>query len=156
MKIFKNQEKPKKKSLKDFKPLIDLISKKEKPKKKIIKTYKYIKSDGEFIFNLGDKVICRSNDCNPLLVGHIIEFWDNEGSWDNPIPQIKDIDGKVWGVMGIIRPYSKPLFDLLSKMKPLEQWNHFIPKKYQYTKKEISKKESFYKKNLKNLDKIFK
>jgi hypothetical protein len=41
-------------------------------------------------------------------------------------------------------------------MKPLEQWNHFIPKKYQYTKKEISKKESFYKKNLKNLDKIFK
>ena len=54
MKIFKNKEKPKKKSLKDFKPLIDLISKEEKPKKKIIKTYKYIKSDGEFIFNLGD------------------------------------------------------------------------------------------------------
>ena len=152
MKLFNFLRKKKKKSVKDFKPLIDVMSnKKIVHKNKTIKSYK---TNG-YTFSLGDKVISSSNECNPLLVGVIVEFYNNHGKWSNCVPQIKDKDGVIWGSMGILRPYSKDLFDKISKMKPLEQWNYFVPKKYRYNKKDMTKKEVLYNKKMKNLNKIF-
>jgi len=99
------------------------------------------------MFNLGDKVICRSNECDPLMVGNIVEFWDNNGKWTNCIPQV-EVDGKVWGVIGHIKPYSKKLMEILEPMRALEQWNYLLPSNvkniYSYTQEEMSKKEQKY------------
>ena len=88
-----------------------------------------IERDG-YTFKLGDKVICRSNEPNPLVIGEIVEFWDNDGKWTNCIPYIKDENGKLWGCMGIIRPYSEKLMTELKHLRPLEQWNYFVDEPY--------------------------
>jgi hypothetical protein len=114
------------------------------------KSYNYKRMDGEYTLHLGDKVICRSNEADPLMVGNIVEFWDNEGKWgDSCIPQVRDInDGKIWGVMGVIRPYSDKLMEDLKDLKPLEQWNYFIPdehKDFRYDEETMKRKEESYK-----------
>ena len=98
-------------------------------------------------YKLGDKVICRSNECDPLLIGTLVEFWDNGGKWSDCIPQVKDENGKVWGHMGIIKPYSDELLEILKPMRPLEQWNHLLDdnvKEYSYTEEQMIKKEKQY------------
>lgn len=101
------------------------------------------------MFKLGDKVICRSNECDPLLIGTIVEFWDNEGKWINCIPQVKDEDGNVWGVMGHIKHYSDELMKILEPMRMLEQWNYLIPdnlkEMYSYSEEQMGRKEKQYK-----------
>jgi hypothetical protein len=109
-------------------------------------------------YNLGDKVICRSNECDPLTVGTIIEFWDNEGKWSSCIPQVKDEDGKVWGIMGTIVHYTDELHEILKPMRPLEQWNYLLPdnvkEMYSYTEEEMDRKEEKYKKLQKNKESL--
>lgn len=104
-------------------------------------------------YKLGDKVICRSNECDPLLIGTLVEFWDNDGKWDTCIPQIKDEDGKVWGSMGILKPYSDELIEELKPMRPLEQWNYLlddnVKEYYSYTEEQMKKKEEAYEKRKK-------
>ena len=99
-------------------------------------------------YKLGDKVICRSNECDPLTIGVIVEFWDNGGKWGNPIPQVKDENGDIWGIMGALRPYSEELMTTLEPMRPLEQWNYLLPdnvkEMYSYTEEEMVKKEKQY------------
>lgn len=153
--FFKKSNK-KKKNIEDYQPLIDLIQpKKEEPVTyKELNQYHYKRFDGDYIFKIGDKVICRSNEPDPLIVGEIESFWDNQGKWSEPIPYIKDENGKSWGIMGIIRPYSDKLCDKLIKMKPLEQWNYFVPKEYKYTEEEMVKKETAYQKRKEFLNKI--
>lgn len=101
-------------------------------------------------YKLGDKVICRSNECDPLLIGTLVEFWDNDGKWSTCIPQVKDEDGKVWGHMGIIKPYSDELFGVLQPMRPLEQWNYLlddnVKEMYSFTEEEMDRKEKAYEK----------
>jgi hypothetical protein len=147
----------KKKKTKDFKDLLDLMSPKEDVKEtyKEITEYHYKRTDGEFLFKIGDKVICRSNEADPLLIGEIVSFWDNEGRWTDPIPYVKDSNDNLFGVMGIIRPYSEELLKKLNKMKPLEQWNYFVPQEYQYSKEEMLRKEDLYRKRKEFLDKNF-
>lgn len=122
-----------------------LFSKKEKEEiKEPIKLYEPKEScelDGT-VYHLGDRVICRSNEYEPLLVGELVEFWDNEGKWTNCIPQVKaDGSGQVYGVMGIIRPYSEELIGTLIRMNPLEQWNHFVDEPYKYSEEQIERKK---------------
>ena len=99
-------------------------------------------------YKLGDKVICRSNECDPLMVGTIVEFWNNDSKWANCIPQV-EVEGKVWGVMGHIKPYSEELMEILEPMKALEQWNYLIPdhlkKMYSYSEDDMVRKEKQYK-----------
>ncbi len=157
MKFFNFFKKNKKKSIKDFKPLIDVMSNKKKVEEnKKVKSYK----KGGIIFNLGDKVIARSNECNPLTVGVIVEFWNNDGRLSNCIPQIKDeLDGKIKSHMGQLKPYSDELFKVLKPMRPLEQWNYLLPndikKTHSYSEKEMNKKEDLYNKKIKFLKNNF-
>jgi hypothetical protein len=104
------------------------------------------------LFKIGDKVICRSNEPYPIIIGKIIEFWDNEGKWPRPVPVVRNNrNGKKFNVHGIIKPYSEGLLDTLKNLKPLEQWNYLAPKEAQYTQEEILKKEEFFKKREKIL-----
>lgn len=140
--FFKKKEK--KVSVKDkieeYKKLLNLY-KKRKVKKKIFHKSYIIDN---ITYKLGDKIIGRSNECSPLLIGHIVEFWDNHNRWYNCIPQIKDNNNKVWGLNGIIRPYSEKLMNTLNKMKPLEQWNYFVPNEVKYSKEDMVIKQKRY------------
>lgn len=92
-------------------------------------------------FKVGDKVICRSNEPHPLLVGKIIEFWDNNGKWGRAVPRVKDTrNGRVWNANGVVKPYSEDLMSSLRHLKPLEQWNFLVPEEARYTEAEIKKK----------------
>lgn len=105
-------------------------------------------------FKVGDKVICRSNEPYPLMVGKIIEFWDNQGKWEQTIPVVRNNrTGKKFNVHGIVRPYSQELMDTLRTMKPLEQWNYFVPEEVRYTEEEIKRKEESFEKRKKFLPK---
>jgi len=124
--------------------LSNTIKPEEKPKiKKRIK----FKKDGWY-FKIGTRVICRSNECDPLMVGKIVEFWDNNGKFrDNPVPHVKcEITGEIYGVLGIIRPYTDELYEILKPMKPLEQWNYFVDDIHKYTEKDMERKEKIYEK----------
>jgi hypothetical protein len=100
-----------------------------------------------YLHKLGDKVVCRSNEPTPILVGEIVEFWDNNGKWDSCIPQIKDKNGEIWGVMGIIKPYTDELLETLLPMRALEQWNYLLDdnvKEHSYSEVDMEKKEKQY------------
>lgn len=155
---FFKRKKNKVNKITDFQPLLDVISKREKEKVeyKELTEYSYKRIDGEYTFKLGDKVICRSNEADPLMVGELVSLWDNEGKWTNPIPYVKDEQGELWGVMGVMRPYSDELYEELSKLKPLEQWNYFMPDEYKYSEETMNQKEEFYQKRKKALESVFK
>lgn len=108
----------------------------------VIETYE---TDG-VTYTLGDRVICRSNEPDPLLIGEIVEFWDNDGKWSDCIPQVRsESDGLIYGIMGIIKPYSEGLMNELSGLRPLEQWNYFVDEPYKYSEEDIIRKEKSYK-----------
>lgn len=142
--------KKKKKSVKntddtDVKSLISLINKQEDndKKSKKIETYEY---DGH-TYKVGDKVICRSNEPHPFWYGKIVEFWDNNGKWSTAVPRVRNLKtGKIWGVNGIIKPFSKELVEKLKTMKPLEQWNYLAPEEARFTESEMKIKEENFKK----------
>jgi hypothetical protein len=71
-------------------------------------------------YPIGSKVICRSNEDEPLMIGEII-------AWDGPfydIPIVKDEKtDKEFFVMGVIRHYDLNLLKVLNKLTSAEQWN---------------------------------
>lgn len=106
------------------------------------------------VLKIGDKVICRSNEPYPIMVGKIVEFWDNEGKWENVVPVVRNNrNGKKFNVHGVVRPYSHELMDILRPMKPLEQWNYFVPEDVRYTEEEMKRKEEAFEKREKSLPK---
>lgn len=70
-------------------------------------------------FNIGDRVIVRSNENEPLVQGVITDYMHG-----HPIIRV---DGQPMLVMSHIRPYSRDLWHFLQKMKPIEQWNYLVP-----------------------------
>lgn len=109
--------------------------------------------DGQ-TYKIGDKVICRSNEPHPLWVGKIVEFWDNKGKWETAVPRVRNVrTGKIWGVNGVIKPYSEELMNTLRNLKPLEQWNYLVPEEARYSEEQIQRKEEFFKKREKILSK---
>ena len=91
-------------------------------------------NDGELI-KIGSRVIVRSNEPDPLMIGTVIEFYDNEGKWRtkgvNPwghsIVNVEDeATGKIFGCMGVIRLYNEQLLEELKDLKPIEQWNYLV------------------------------
>lgn len=124
---------------------------KNKTTKKEFKKIESYEIDGH-LFKLGDKVICRTNEPYPLIIGKIIEFWDKEGRLEKAVPVIRNnSNGKKFNVHGIVKPFSKELLETLKSMKPLEQWNYFVPEEVRYTEEEMLKKEESFKKREKFL-----
>jgi hypothetical protein len=114
--------------------------------KKKYKTKESSEIDGH-LFKIGDKVICRTNEPYPLIVGKIVEFWDNKGKWDKVVPVVRNSrTGKKFNVHGIIKPYTNELMDTLKPMRPLEQWNYFVPEEVRYTEEEMKLKEENFQK----------
>jgi hypothetical protein len=125
--------------------ILDKKNNKTPKKKKFVSKTSY--EIGGITYKVGDKVICRSNEPHPLWVGKIVEFWDNEGKWETATPRVRNIrTGKIWGVNGVIKPYSEELMKTLRGLKPLEQWNSLVPEEARYTEDEIKRKEELFKK----------
>jgi len=145
--------KKKKDNLEDVKPLINLIKKDKESKLKKHRKLNNYQYQGH-TYNIGDKVICRSNEPHPFWVGKIVEFWDNEGKWSTAVPRVRNLKtGKVWSVLGVIKPVSKELIEKLKTMKPLEQWNYLAPEEARYTESEMKIKEENFSKRFKLTEK---
>ena len=81
---------------------------------------------------IGDRVIVRSNEDAPLMIGEYIG--DQEFGQGSKLPLIKsESDGKTYFVGGIVRKYSEELMGKLSSMDPKEQWNYLC---YPHMRKE--------------------
>jgi hypothetical protein len=70
---------------------------------------------------IGKKVIVRSNENEPYFVGEFAGFTNFSRS-NSLIPVVKDENGKEWGAMGVIVPYSVQMAEVLDKMTPSQQW----------------------------------
>lgn len=71
-------------------------------------------------FNMGDKVIVRSNEWDePLKIG----IYNGQHAKHKTVPII-DINGEMFTCMGVVVPYSEELLTNLSQMSTKEQWNH--------------------------------
>jgi hypothetical protein len=144
-KVDKREER--KQAYKDAVDRLQTIVEEVKQKKKSINVGYIAPDEWEIdgvLYKVGDKVICRSNEPEPLLIGKIDYFWDNYGKWTNCIPHIKDNEGNVYGVMGIMKPYTDELLEEIKDLRPLEQWNYFVEDPWKYSEEEMLKKEEKY------------
>ncbi len=74
--------------------------------------------------DIGDKVIVRSNEDDPLLIGHITSFTDFGNPKNDLCPIVEDEETKEEFIcMGIVKPYSEGLLKELEPLTPKEQWN---------------------------------
>jgi hypothetical protein len=81
----------------------------------------------------GDRVIVRSNEPEPLMLGEYLgdQTFGKSGSL---IPIVRsEKDGKDYMAMGIIKKFSEELMDKLEGMDPKEQWNFLC---HPWTRKE--------------------
>ena len=90
----------------------------------------YTRKKRENPFNIGDRVICRSNQDDPLLIGTISYFEDFDNPKNDDFPVVKcEKCGKEYICMSIVKPYSDELLQELNKMSYKEQWN-YLAKNY--------------------------
>jgi len=64
-------------------------------------------------------VMCRSNEDEPMLTGHVIRY---EHCGATALPVIKDYDGKEWVVMGIVMEHTNERMRFFERLEPKEQW----------------------------------
>jgi hypothetical protein len=152
-KFFNNRKRPKN--------TIEKFEKALRPDKGISVVYEEITEHTikGVVYKLGDRVLCRSNECDPLMIATIVEWWDNNGKWTDPIPQVKDeLDGKVWTHMGTIVHHTDELEAILKPMRPLEQWNYLLPDNvkglYSYSEEDMDRKEKQYENIQRNKEKL--
>lgn len=89
--------------------------------------YNITNKDGDLI-STGDKVICRGNEPDPLIIGKVIGFCIlGKNKTSAPVVVIeRNYDKKEFMILGITKPFSKNLLETLYPMKTLEQWNYLI------------------------------
>ena len=80
----------------------------------------YPLSDKEWI---GTKVMCRSNEDMPLLVGTFKGF-DMFPNFSAAL--VEDENGREWVVMGEIWPYDEDIYQILSKLSPEKQYDFMV------------------------------
>ena len=74
----------------------------------------------EWGFTFGHtKVISRSNEDEPFMVGKLVRFEDMMGG--SSIPIVKR-EGKEWGCMGVVIPWTQEVADFLTFLEPKKQW----------------------------------
>ena len=71
---------------------------------------------------LGSRVMVRTNEPEPLMIGKVVKFEDMGHS--TLIHVIQDeATGEKFLCCGVILPYNKGLEDYLNTLDPKEQWN---------------------------------
>jgi hypothetical protein len=72
----------------------------------------------------GSRVVCRSNEDEPLMIG-TLEKWEKLAERSpNKLPFVRDeATGELMIVMGVIRLYDEKLIKALNKLTYAEQWN---------------------------------
>jgi hypothetical protein len=68
---------------------------------------------------VGKKVLCRSNESEPLWAGELIGWEHTHSSY---LPMVKNAQGEIFVCMGIVLPYSDEMLEVLSKKTPKEQY----------------------------------
>jgi hypothetical protein len=76
---------------------------------------------------IGTRVIVRSNEGGPLIIGKVIGDASEHGLKSNaPVVRVEDTDEELI-CFGIVVPYHKNLFDSLQSLKdPKEQWDFMV------------------------------
>jgi len=69
---------------------------------------------------IGERVILRSNEDEPPVVGTLVTWQKMSGNQEFPV--VKQDDGQEVLAFSVLLPYSKELFDLLNSMTPKEGW----------------------------------
>lgn len=73
---------------------------------------------------IGKRVIVRSNEDAPLIIGKVVRYETFDGKAFKPLPiVVSEADKKEYICMGIVVEYSNELFNQLENMNPKEQWN---------------------------------
>ena len=84
---------------------------------------KLIEDDPNEFFEIGDRVIIRSNEDEPLMIGEYLG--EQEIGLKSSLPLVKsERDRRTYMVGGIVRIYSEELLRELEKMSPKNQWNY--------------------------------
>lgn len=79
---------------------------------------------------LNERVICRSNEDDELMIGKCTKV-DRITRERQPVPIVRDEkDGNEYLVMGIVILYSEEMMELLSKKSPTEQWDFLAKNKF--------------------------
>lgn len=86
----------------------------------IIKEYKEKKQ--VYNYPVGSKVISRSNENEPYLIG-VISSYIRITKENDLVPVINFGEDKEYVCFSIIRHYSEELCKILDKLSPKEQWN---------------------------------
>ena len=77
-------------------------------------------------FKVGDRVISRSNEPDPLMIGTMIRVaLVTKGKCPTPIVQ-DEKDGKEYLCFSLLRHYDETLLAKLSGMETLEQYNYLL------------------------------
>lgn len=76
-------------------------------------------------FKIGDRVISRSNQDIPLMIGTVTGFDNFENPRNDDFPIVKcEKTNKEYICLSILRPYSEQLLKELEGKNPKEQWNY--------------------------------
>jgi len=80
---------------------------------------------GKVTIKIDMRVIVRSNEPGPLMIGKVKSFTTFGRIKSDAIPIVEDeLDSKEYLTMGVILPYSDSLLEELKDLKPIEQWNY--------------------------------
>lgn len=87
----------------------------------------------------GDRVMVRSNDDEPLMIGTIIDFDSCNNTSKEFLPIVVDEKtDKPYICFGMVLPYQQSIAEALEKLTPKQQWDwlnkHYgdVIKKYRY------------------------
>lgn len=70
---------------------------------------------------IGRRVVCRSNEPEPYLVGELVGFAPVSAA-GTPVPVVRTDDGRELLAMGIVLPHSDELASAMDAMDPRRQW----------------------------------
>jgi len=75
---------------------------------------------------LGARVMCRSNENEPLTIGTVVSFTELSQA-KNPFPVVKsEADGEERVVLGIVVPYNEKILAEIKDLQPKEQWDYMV------------------------------
>jgi len=94
----------------------------------------------------GIKVMVRSNNDEPLMIGTLLRYEIHPSG--TAMPFVKDEKGKTWVCMSIVLPYNKDVVKNIEGKTPKDQWEYFVYLKhggghYMFKNKQLT---SWYKK----------